>query len=193
MVSKCRTCPKYRSDQIKEPMQRHITRELAWQKVGSDIMNFKGRDYLEVVDYFSKYPELSPLKDKTSTTIMLKLKSMFARHGIPEVIMSDNMPYTSHKFRAFAEEWGIELHTSSPLYSQSNGQAERFIQTLKRFLKKSCNEGKDFNLALLEYRNTPVTGLLVAISTTQSYFANICYFYNSELLCQYLSCIRFSL
>ena len=160
MIMKCGICLKFRNDQIKEPMQPHIAPELAWQKVGSDIMNFKGKDYLVVVDYFSKYPELSPLKDKTASTIIMKLKSIFARHGIPGILMSDNMPYASSEFRTFAKEWGIELHTSSPLYPQSNGQAERFVQTLKRFLKKAYEEGKDFNLALLEYRNTPVTGLV---------------------------------
>ena len=78
----------------------------------------KGKDYLVVVDYFSKYPELSPLKDKTASTIIMKLKSIFARHGIPGILMSDNMPYASSEFRTFAKEWGIELHTSSPLYPQ---------------------------------------------------------------------------
>ncbi len=69
------------------------------------------------------------------------------------------MPYASSQFREFAKEWGIRLHTSSPLYPQSNGQAERFVQILKTFLKKAFDAGKDLHIALLEYRNTPVTGL----------------------------------
>ena len=72
--------------------------------------------------------------------------------------MSDNMPYASQEFREFAKEWGIRLITSSPLYAQSNGQAERYVQTMKRMLEKAAEEKKDPHLALLEYRNTPLAG-----------------------------------
>ena len=56
-------------------------------------------------------------------------------------------------------EWGIKTTTSSPTYAQSNGQAERFVQTLKGLLKKADEEGRDPYIALLEYRNTPISGL----------------------------------
>ena len=52
----------------------------------------------------------------------------------------------------------IKLTTSSPLYPQSNGQSERFVQTVKQMLKKAKEEGKDFYIALLEYRTTPISG-----------------------------------
>ena len=65
------------------------------------------------------------------------------------------MPYASKEFHQFASEWNIKLTTSSPLYPQSNGQSERFVQTVKQMLKKAKEEGKDFYIALLEYRTTP--------------------------------------
>jgi hypothetical protein len=43
---------------------------------------------------------------------------------------------------------------SSPNYQQSNGLAERFVQTAKRILTKSQKEGKDTHLSILAYRNT---------------------------------------
>lgn len=51
----------------------------------------------------------------------------------------------------------IEFHfnTSSPRYPRSNGLAERFVQTAKNILLKS----NDMWAALMEYRNTPITGL----------------------------------
>ena len=58
-------------------------------------------------------------------------KSICARHGIPEEIVSDNMPFGRREFEDFAYEWGIKTTTSSPTYAQSNGQAERCVQTLK--------------------------------------------------------------
>ena len=86
-------------------------------------------------------------------------KSICARHGIPGDIGSDNMPFGSRKFKDFAYEWGIKTTTSSPTYAQSNGQAERCVQTLKGLFKKADEDCRDPYLALLEYRNTPVTGL----------------------------------
>jgi len=58
----------------------------------------------------------------------------------------------------FAEEWKISPSTSSPHYSQSNGQAERAIQTVKNILRKANEADTDPYLALLQYRNTSVTG-----------------------------------
>ena len=69
------------------------------------------------------------------------------------------MPFNSREFLTFAKSWGIMTTTSSPTYSQSNGQAERFVQTLKRILKKATDLREDPFLALLEYRNTPVSGM----------------------------------
>ena len=128
-------------------------------KIGVDIMTFKSVDYLVVVDYFSKFPEMLELPDKTAATVTEKLKSVFARFGIPSEIVSDNMPFQSANFLKFADEWGFKTNTSSPNFPQSNGQVERTIQTLKRSLKKADCKGKDPYLSLLEYRNTPVAGL----------------------------------
>lgn len=83
------------------------------------------------------------------------MKSIFARHGITEKLMSANMPHNSTEFRNFANEWKFKLPTSSPTYLQSNGLSEKAVQTVKRILKKS----NDPYLRFLEYRNTPVTGM----------------------------------
>ncbi len=77
-----------------------------WQNIAADMMTYKGRDYILVGDYYLKYPEVALLRKKTAGDIANNLKSIFARHGIPEKIICDNMPFTSKEFRAFAEEWG---------------------------------------------------------------------------------------
>ena len=128
-------------------------------KVGMDIMTLHGKDFLVLVDYFSKYPELLPIPDKTAQTIVEQTKSVCARHGIPEEIVSDNMPFNSQEFLAFTKEYGIKATTSSPGYAPSNGQAERFVQTLKQLLLKAGEEGRDPYLALPESCNTPIAGL----------------------------------
>ena len=58
----------------------------------------------------------------TSTAIINKLRAIFARHGIPEKLVSDNGPQSSaQEFADFAKEWDFSHITSSLTYPQSNG------------------------------------------------------------------------
>lgn len=127
-----------------------------WPKMSEDIDTM---DYLVVVDYYSKFPELARLESKTAKCIIMHMKSMYARHGIPEQLVCDNMPFVSREFGNFAADWGLHVKTSSPEYPQSNGQSERMIQTIKQLLRKADAVGRDPYIALLEYRNTPVCGM----------------------------------
>ena len=161
-VAKCSTCLHFARSNPKEPMIAHDIPDGPFVKVAMDIMSFKGRDYLVVVDYYSKFPELALLKNKTSECVIAHVKSISARHGIPEEIVADNQPFGSYAFRQFAKSWSIKVTTSSPTYAQSNGQAERAVQTLKSLLTKADAEGRDPYIAMLEYRNTPISGLRYA-------------------------------
>ena len=81
------------------------------------------------------------------------MKSIFARHGVPESILSDNGPqYASAVFADFAKEYGFTHMTSSPRYPQGNGAAERAVRTVKGLLEKS----DDPYLALMSYHSTPL-------------------------------------
>ena len=123
------------------------------EKVGSDLFALKGANYFIVVDYFSRYPEVVQLKSTTSQSIITSLKSIFSRHGIPEILVSDNGPqYSSHEFAEFAATYNFAHVTSSPHYPQSNGHAERAVKTVKGLLKDSS----DPYLSLLSYRTTPL-------------------------------------
>ena len=158
-VKQCPTCNKYATANQKEPMLPHPVPSRPWEKVGVDYFTLAGKDYLLIVDYFSKYPEVLQMNSKTADATIAKMKSIFARHGIPNTVVADNMPFGSREFQQFAKEWGFNVVTSSPTYPQSNGLVERNVQTIKRLLKKAREEGKDEMMALLEFRNTPVTGL----------------------------------
>jgi len=121
--------------------------------VGSDLFMLKGDTYLFVVDYFSRYPEVVKLTTTVSASVIAALKTIFARHGIPETIRSDNGPqYSADEFDKFTKSYGIQHITSSPRYPQSNGLVERMVRTVKRLLKRSS----DPYLALLSYRATPL-------------------------------------
>lgn len=101
-------------------------------KAGTDIMTLKSKDYLGVVDYYSKFSEIALLKDKTAAILILHLKSILARYGIPIELVSDNMLFSSVIFKCFVQDWVIKLNPSSPCYPQVNGQSERSVKTLKR-------------------------------------------------------------
>ena len=87
----------------------------------------------------------------------MHLKEIFAEHGIPQSIRSDNGPqFSSHLFKEFAEEWNFTHHTSSPTNPHSNGQAESAVKIIKGLLTRLRCAGEDPYLALLAYRSTPV-------------------------------------
>ena len=158
-VSKCEICLTHRASQQKEPLLCHKVPQRPWQKLAADIMTWQEKDYLVVVDYFSKYPEIALLERKTAKCVITHFKSIFARHGVPDELFTDNMPFGSAVFQEFATDWDIKLSTSSPRYPQSNGQAERAVQTVKALLNKADMAGQDPYIALLQYRLSPVSGL----------------------------------
>ena len=62
------------------------------------------------------------IRNCESQTVIIHLKSTFAKFGIPYIVISDNGPeYSSLLFKAFALEWDFDHATSSPNYPQSNG------------------------------------------------------------------------
>ena len=154
MVSSCRVCATHKINQP-EPLCPTVFPEIPWQVMGTDLNYSQSVDYLLVADYFSRYVEVAVLRnDKTASEIIRALIAIFARNGIPEKVHSDNgPPYDSQEYSHFAREWGFQIAPSSPRYAQSNGDAERAVQTVKNILKKE----KDKEFALLAYRSTPLS------------------------------------
>ena len=96
---------------------------------------------------------MSILSSTSTSNTINHLSSIFARHGYPEELLTDNGPqFSSREFADFAASLGIKHSTSSPLYPQANGLAERSVQTIKRLLSSSS----DHYGALIAYRSTPL-------------------------------------
>ena len=124
LVNNCNECCKARI-QSPEPLCPSPLPHLPFQKVASDLFELNGRMYLLLVDYYSRYVEIAKLSGTTATEI---INHIFARHGIPEVLISDNGPqYTSSTFSQFSRDYGFSHYTSSPLYPQGNGEAKRAV------------------------------------------------------------------
>ena len=97
--------------------------------------------HLIVVDSYSKWPEIRKMDKATSEATIQLLSDMCSTFGTPEILVIDNVSqFTSSIFREWYRQNGID-HFYSPLYPQSNGQAERFADTFKHTLLKSDGEG----------------------------------------------------
>ncbi|CAD6196085.1 unnamed protein product [Caenorhabditis auriculariae] len=95
----------------------------------------QGQWYLVVVDAKSKYPEVKIVHSISAANTVKVLKEIFARNGYPETIVSDNgTQFTSQQFADMCQNGHIQHIRTAPYCPQSNGQAERFVDTLKRAL-----------------------------------------------------------
>ena len=158
VVSTCSICNTYLRSNTKEPMIPH---DVPNSQVGADLFQLNGHQYLLLVDYYSGFIEVSMLHNTRSSQIITHCKSHFSRYGIPNLLITDNGPqFSSDEFRQFSKDYNMEHRTSSPLYPQSNGMAERPVQTVKTLLKKAIHDKKDPYIALLDYRNTPLSECL---------------------------------
>ena len=141
-----------------EPLMPTPLPTLPWQKVGVDLFEYKKSSYIIMIDYFSYFIEVAKLTSTSSTAVITRMKSIFARHGIPYCVMSDNGPqFSADTFSSFAKEYGFTHYTNSPRYPQANCEVERGIRTVKTLLKKAEENSEDPYLALLAYRNTPLS------------------------------------
>ena len=158
MIEQCGPCQRYQRSQQKETLMPLDVPERPWQCISADYFYYNGSDYLLLVDNYSKWPEVIQVREKTAEATIQAMKEVFARAGIPEEIISDNMPFNSIKVNQFASQWGIKMSPSSPRYAKSHGQVERFVDILRQMIRKTSMAGEDYYMALLELRNTPITG-----------------------------------
>ena len=115
-VKQCRSCLTSKS-QAPEPMLSTPLPSLPWQHIAADFFHFKSSDYLLIVDYYSRYPEIAVMPTTTASRTVSQLKSVFAHHGVPEMLTTNNGPqFTSQKFSQFASAYHFTHNTSSPPY-----------------------------------------------------------------------------
>ena len=84
----------------------HETPSRAWQIVGTELFVINRETYLLVSDYYSKFPFVSIIPSPvTSTTVIVKMKSLFAEKAVPKRVISDNVGhFSSDAFRRFANQ-----------------------------------------------------------------------------------------
>lgn len=160
----CHGCQLVSQSPPPEPMKRTVLPKAPWQDVAADLLGpLPGGEYLfVVVDYYSRYFEIDILKSILSRNIIDSLDRMFAMHGIPESMKTDNGPqFISVQFRNYMRINGVKHVTSTPLWPQGNGEVERQNRTLLKSMKIAYATGgdwkKELNKFLMAYRSTPHT------------------------------------
>ena len=158
MVQNCSSCIKYSSKACAEPLKPHDFPLRPWQRTGVDLFSHRNRNYLVIADYFSFYPEVIHLSSICTKAVINGLKSVFARYGVCDVMVSDNGPqFSSNEFSQFAKDWQFQHITSSPHFPSSNGLAESAVKSVKYMIMKCIDSDDDIYKALLAYRTTPLS------------------------------------
>ena len=159
-VRHCAKCQEHQKLLPKAPMHPWEWPDCPWARVHIDYAGpIQGKMILVMVDAHSKWLEALLVSSATSQSTIEKLRVVFATHGLPEVLVSDNGPaFTSTEFNTFTESNGIKHLMSPPHHPASNGLAERAVQTIKTAIRKDdrgVNLETQISRFLFQYRLTP--------------------------------------
>ena len=162
LFASCIACQANGPETKPDPLQMSPLPPAPWHTVNIDFCGpFPTGEYLLVViDAYSRYPEVEIVHSTAAKGTIMKLERIFATHGVPSIVNSDNgPPYTSHEFKSYMEEIGAKHRKITPLWPQANSEAENYMKPLMKAIRAACTEKKDWKKELytflLNYRATP--------------------------------------
>ena len=152
VIGNCEVCQKYAKRQPKE-CQGHVQDiSEAWESTATDLFEFKGNTYLIISCRFSGYMAIRDMKDHSAEETIKQCQSIFRELGVPKTLHCDRgSNYTSVQFQEFAKSINMNLTFGSSEH-HSSYYAERSVQTVKNFMRKS----QEWSIFLLEYHMTPI-------------------------------------
>ena len=158
-VKSCQQCQYNQKSLAAVPMHPWEWPKRPWSRIHVDHAGpFQNKIFLIVIDAHSKWLEVIVVPSTSSSNTIRALRTLFATHGLPEVVVSDNgTAFTSSEFQEFMKKNGIQHLRSAPYHPSSNGLAERGVQIFKEGLKKMTDGDMETRLArlLYHYRITP--------------------------------------
>ena len=161
MVKHCMECQQDRPAPPPAPLHPWNWPTRPWARLHIEFAGpMEGSMFLIVIDVHSKWLEVFPMKTASAQTTIRQLRTLFARFGLPESIVSDNgSQFTAAEFEQFCQQNGINHIKVAPYHPSSNGLAERAVQIFKRGMKKSTigTIGDRLAKVLMQYRVTPHT------------------------------------
>ena len=90
------------------------------------------------MDYFTKWAEAEALANIWDVDVKKFIsRNIVTRFGVPESLVSNNgLQFDNKAFRNFCSDLNIKNRYSTPVYLQSNGQAEATNKAIMTELKK---------------------------------------------------------
>ncbi|KAJ8651493.1 hypothetical protein O0I10_012946 [Lichtheimia ornata] len=97
-----------------------------------------GNNYILVmVDVFTHFCVLRPIRFKSAIDIVKELSSVFSLFGYPKIIQSDNGSEFKNNFvHLLSKHTGMDHRLVTPYHPRANGLAERMVETVKTALFK---------------------------------------------------------
>ena len=100
------------------------------KQIGIDICNLpevEGYKHLVVcIDYFSKWSEAKPLKDKLAESVSIFLYEIICRHGCMKIQINDQgKEFVNEVITNLHEMTVVDQRITSAYHPQSNGLCER--------------------------------------------------------------------
>lgn len=149
-VETCEACCKTSNNKKKVFSSWPIASE-PFERVHLDFFYFQGKRFLIFVDSYSKWIEVKQMRKTDAKSLIRILCSIFSCFGKVKSFVTDNgPPYDSYGFENFCKQKNIELIHSPAYHPESNGRAERAVQTVKKYLKKMLLDPKNRNIELDE-------------------------------------------
>nr|XP_047142341.1 uncharacterized protein K02A2.6-like [Hydra vulgaris] len=161
-----KNCEKCAEIKVKKERTLHTwpSENKPWCRVHMDHAHVQGIGlFLILVDSFSGWPEVIKVNNREATTVKAVLQSVFSRNGVPEVLVSDNAAeFHDTTLHQWLKKVGCVPYKTPPYHPQSNGAAERIVETVKMGLRAySPDKGLlcgYLSRMLLSYRTIPHAG-----------------------------------
>ena len=142
-VKCCHRCQLYRPQQLNQFTEDIATKPgYPFSRVGLDLIGplpvtrNSNKFIIVLVDYLTKWVEAEALKSSESEEEIKFLKSVFARHGIPEILTTDNGPqFIADKTKAFLDLHDVYVHYISTYHPASNGEVENRNREISKYLR----------------------------------------------------------
>ena len=159
---RCHACQCLGQADLPAPITFNQMPSKPWERLHMDFLgpDTTGETLLVVTDAYSKFPEVEIMKSTTTKQVITRLERIFATHGLPLEVRTDNgPPFNANVFHQYMKSRGIPYRTVTPLWPQANGEAESFMKPLNKAIRAAQLEGLDWReeiyTFLLAYRTAP--------------------------------------
>ena len=93
------------------------------------------------MDQRSRYPVMAVTSSTSAMSPIKILTQVFSQYGLPLKIISDNgPPFTSYELKSYSLKHSIHHQKITPLWSQANGEIERFMQPFTKVIRAAYME-----------------------------------------------------